>query len=268
MMRRGSSQTSLGGNSVGDDASMTGSVATEFTNDQPSLTNNNNTANAGDTDSDDDEEGDDDGDEDGMEGKQYISPQQMLELRQKRIADQRRRLAKILQLPNISRAAKAKLLEAPDCSAVMCRLGILNLFNPFKPETTLELCMDRREERMVAKMIVYLSVIEPGLNLTFKQFQWKRDIDPIPGWDVTEPWMTESGMSAHGYFAFTYYSGEGKNKNGCIPDVFLRKALTALVLLNENEVYAEDEGMPDVLVNTPAIHYNNNRDVWVNYLGF
>lgn len=272
------------------------------------------------------------GEGDGEDSVSYISPQKMLELRQRRIAEQRKRLQKLLASSSITKQAKAKrlldvieetfnllwiqarhlaliitlfrsllgyttrckffgsycadivvalfsrvvdlhnfevvweVLDAADCSAVLCRIGILNVYNPMKPEMSLELKMDRREERVVAKIIVYLSVVEPGLNLTFKQFMWKRDLDPIPGWDVTEPWMTEQGMSAHGYFAFTYYSGEGKNKNGCVPDIYLRKALTGLVLVDENEIVAEDESMPEILVNTTAIHFERNKDVWINYL--
>ncbi len=159
-----------------------------------------------------------------------------------------------------------EVLNARDCAAVFCRVGLLNIFNPLKPEVTYELDLDRREERVIAKIIVYLSVEEPGINLTFKQFQWKRELDPIPGWDVTEPWMTEDGMSAHGKFAFTYYSGEGKNKYGCVPDLPLRRALCQLVLLDENEIIDEDEVLPDEFVNTAITHSENHRDVWVNYL--
>jgi hypothetical protein len=115
-------------------------------------------------------------------------------------------------------------------------------------------------------MIVYLSVDEPGINLNYKRFQWKREIDPIPGWDVTEPWMTEEGLPMHGKFAFTYYSGEGRNKMGCIPNVTLRKALTHLTLIDENEIIDEDAMLPDELVCTAEKHVEENRQVWVSYL--
>jgi hypothetical protein len=159
-----------------------------------------------------------------------------------------------------------ELLSARDCAALFGRLGILNLFNPMKPEVTIELNMDRYEERMVAKIIVYLSVEEPGINLTYKRFQWKRDLDPTPGWDVTEPWMTESGMYTHGYFGFTYYSGEGRNKFGCIPDIPLRKALTPITLVNENEIIDEGEQLPEEYICTAKTHYQRNMDVWLSYL--
>jgi len=159
-------------------------------------------------------------------------------------------------------------LTARDCAALFGRVGILNLFNPMKPEVTLELNLERYEERLTAKMIVYLSVDEPGINLTYKRFQWKRELDPTPGWDVTEPWMTEAGIYTHGYFGFTYYSGEGKNKCGCIPNIQLRKALTVLTLINENEIIDEGESypLPEDYVTTAKVHYQRNMDVWLSYL--
>ena len=143
---------------------------------------------------------------------------------------------------------------------------MLNLFNPMKPDVTLELDLRRREERLIAKMIVYLSVDEPGINLNYKRFQWKREQDPIPGWDVTEPWFTEEGLPAHGKFAFTYYSGEGRNKAGCVPNVMLRKALTHMTLIDENEIIDESEMLPDELVCTAEQHFEENRRVWMEYL--
>uniref|UniRef100_A0A7S3H981 Uncharacterized protein n=1 Tax=Spumella elongata TaxID=89044 RepID=A0A7S3H981_9STRA len=159
-----------------------------------------------------------------------------------------------------------EVLSARDCACVHCRIGHLNIFNPMKPDVTMELDMNRREERVVAKIIVYLSVDEPGINLNYKRFQWKRELDPIPGWDVTEPWMTEEGMPDHGKFAFTYYSGEGKNKNGCKPNLMLRRALCHLVLIDENEIIDEDDMLPDELVCTAETHLEQNRQVWTTYL--
>eukprot|EP01038_Epipyxis_sp_PR26KG_P006330 gene6330-8716_t len=161
-----------------------------------------------------------------------------------------------------------EVLSFSECSCVFNRLGLLNLFNPAKPETTLELSLDRMEERLVAKMIIYLSVAEPGVNLTFKSFQWKREWDPIPGWEVTESWMTNEGLPTHGKFIFTFYSGEGKGKLGCSPDLLARHALMQLVLLDENELITEDEFPPDVPNNSAVKHYKkgSNADVWENYL--
>lgn len=42
--------------------------------------------------------------------------------------------------------------------------GILNIFNPCKPEGGWQLDLMRWEERQVAKMLIHLSVVEPGDN--------------------------------------------------------------------------------------------------------
>ena len=150
------------------------------------------------------------------------------------------------------------VLEPQEVAALYARIGILNIFNPMKPETSYEVNLGRKEDRVFAKIIVLLSADEPGINLTYKQFQWKRELDPTPGWDVSEAWLTEEGMADHGYFGFTYYSGEGLRKYGCIPNIKLRKALCTLCLLDENEIIDEDEPTPEDYVNTAAIHYNEN----------
>lgn len=157
-------------------------------------------------------------------------------------------------------------LSARDCACVFCRIGFLNIFNPMKPEVTMEVDLRRREERLIAKMIVYLSVDEPGINLTYKRFQWKRELDPTPGWELTDPWFTEEGLHDHGKFAFTYYSGEGCNRSGCFPNIQLRKALTHLTLIDENEIIDEDAMLPDELVCTAEAHFEENSQVWTTYL--
>ncbi len=79
--------------------------------------------------------------------------------------------------------------------------------------------------------------------------------------------MTEEGMAAHGKFLFTYYSGEGRNKFGCVPDLPLRKALCQLTLVDENEIIDYDnDSLPEKFVITGAQHFLSNRDVWFNYL--
>lgn len=44
-----------------------------------------------------------------------------------------------------------------EAACVACRLGILNFYNPGKPEGSYELDMSRYEERVVAKVLVRLS---------------------------------------------------------------------------------------------------------------
>ena len=45
--------------------------------------------------------------------------------------------------------------------------GILNIFNPCKPEGGWQLDLMRWEERQVAKMLIHLSVVEPGENCKY-----------------------------------------------------------------------------------------------------
>ncbi len=116
-----------------------------------------------------------------------------------------------------------------EIACVRCRLGFLNVFNPMKPEGSYEFDLSRREERQIVKMLAQLSVVEPGDNLPFVQFRWERDMDPMPGYELTEPWLTEEGMPNKGLWNVTYYSGEGKGKKGCKPVVKLRKSMLQLV---------------------------------------
>ena len=70
-------------------------------------------------------------------------------------------------------------LNDREIAVLYARIGILNIFNPMKPENSMELNLEQRDERVVAKMIVYLSADEPGINLTYKRFQWKRGNQPF-----------------------------------------------------------------------------------------
>ena len=58
-------------------------------------------------------------------------------------------------------------LTATEHAAVIARIGLLNLFNPWKPEGAFQLDLSRWEERQIAKMLAHLSIIEPVLNNTF-----------------------------------------------------------------------------------------------------
>jgi hypothetical protein len=98
----------------------------------------------------------------------------------------------------------------------------------------------RREERTIAKILCTLANLEPGENWTHSTFRWSRTTDFIPGWALTEGWLTEEGMTTRGVLCVTYYSGEGKGKRGCRPNVGFRKSLLALVLINEDEIVEED----------------------------
>ncbi len=122
-----------------------------------------------------------------------------------------------------------EVLSPFEVACIICRLGYLNLYNPCKPEGSWELDMSRREERIIAKTLCVLATHEPGDNWTFQTFRWMRTMESMPGWQLTQPWLTEEGMPMRGLVNITYFSGEGKNKNGCKPYVSFRKSLLNLV---------------------------------------
>jgi hypothetical protein len=51
----------------------------------------------------------------------------------------------------------------------------------------------------------------------------------MPGYELTEPWLTEAGLPTKGVWDVVYYAGEGKGKNGCKPMPKLRRAMLQLV---------------------------------------
>jgi hypothetical protein len=42
----------------------------------------------------------------------------------------------------------------------------------------------------MAKMLILLETHEPGENWISKQFRWTLDSEPVPGWVLTQPWLT------------------------------------------------------------------------------
>lgn len=72
------------------------------------------------------------------------------------------------------------------------------------------------------------------------KFRWDRESPFIPGWDVTQPWTTEEGLSKKGFFSVQYYCGEGKNKHGCKADLVWRKCLCQMTLVRETDMIEEE----------------------------
>jgi hypothetical protein len=132
-------------------------------------------------------------------------------------------------------------LSSLEIACLYCRLGMLNLFNPMKPEGGFSFNLARHEERQCLKMLAHLAVVEPGDNLPFVQFRWEREMDCMPGYELTELWMTEDGMPKKRICDCSYYAGEGKDKNGCKPAIKCRKGLLQLVFLEEDEMMTEEE---------------------------
>ena len=51
----------------------------------------------------------------------------------------------------------------------------------------------------------------------------------MPGYELTEPWLTEEGLPKKGIWDVVYYAGEGKGEKGCKPMPKLRRSLLQLV---------------------------------------
>jgi hypothetical protein len=59
--------------------------------------------------------------------------------------------------------------------------------------------------------------------------RWEREMSPMPGYELTEPWLTEEGLPKKGIWDVVYYAGGGHGRNGCKPMPKLRRALLQLV---------------------------------------
>ena len=117
-------------------------------------------------------------------------------------------------------------LSAPARAHVVHRLGWLNIFNPHRSELSYALDLREREDRLVAKMLVHMSVIEPGENVINARFSWDRCVDPVPGWALPQTWFREDGMPVKGNLKLEYFSGSNKKW----ADRTLRTALMDMVL--------------------------------------
>jgi hypothetical protein len=77
-----------------------------------------------------------------------------------------------------------EVLSPFEMACIYCRLGLLNLYNPCKPEGNWELDLSRREDRIIAKTLCTLAIQEPGENWTQQYFRWSRTSDFVPGWEL------------------------------------------------------------------------------------
>jgi hypothetical protein len=160
-----------------------------------------------------------------------------------------------------------KVLSPYEVACVNCRIGWLHLFNPCKPEGGWEVNLTRPEERLVAKMLCELATVEPGDNWIEQYFQWQRDSEGMPGWELTTPWLSEDGLPCRGVLCIMYYSGGGKLLRGCSPNVPFRKSLLHLCLIEESEIVEEGfrDRPPTNLVGDAYVYSNPGR--WKQYLG-
>lgn len=77
-------------------------------------------------------------------------------------------------------------LSPYEVACIYCRMGILNFFNPLKPEGSICLDLSKHDERIVAKILAFLSTIEPGENWLEESFRWEYTSVPVPGWELTQ----------------------------------------------------------------------------------
>ena len=75
-------------------------------------------------------------------------------------------------------------------------------------------------------MLSYLSLSQSHTQ----HRRWEREMASMPGYELTEPWLTEDGLPKKGVWDVVYYAGEGKLKNGCKPMPKLRRSLLQLVM--------------------------------------
>ena len=143
-------------------------------------------------------------------------------------------LSKVIDIHNFK--VVLMQLTAKEYACVTCRIGILNTFNPWAPEGRLKLDLSRHEERVVAKMLIHLSIIEPGNNTEGSGFASDiKDVE-LGGWIVNVNWFTEEGFGSHGWLNLKYTSGNGDGKGGFKPNHMLRAALMCHVLASHLEI--------------------------------
>ena len=77
----------------------------------------------------------------------------------------------------------------------------------------------------------------------------------MPGWTLTQPWLSNEGMSNRGVLCIRYYCGDGLGYYGCKAHTVYRKALCSMVLVNEDESVADVDvdGCEGSGVSTPAL---------------
>ena len=121
-----------------------------------------------------------------------------------------------------------RALSPFEAACVYCRIGWLHIYNPMKPQGAYELDLSRREERTVFKTLATLSLHEPGDSFQDVSFRWERQMDPMPGFELTVNMMTEEGLHRKGIFNVTYVCGDGKKKV-YKPAMKLRKSMLYLV---------------------------------------
>jgi len=118
------------------------------------------------------------------------------------------------------------------------RVGILNIFDPMKPDRIYRLDLRRWDHREWVKVLVVLAVAEPGENWEQVEYRWGKYDDPVPGWTLpgTWTWHDDGGKTGgprdHGWLKL-YYRSVG---NGCFPIMSVRKYLRKRTLAGMKKI--------------------------------
>jgi len=134
-------------------------------------------------------------------------------------------------------------VTAEEHGMLMARLGILNIFDPLRPEGGFCLDLSTWEERQVVKMLVHFAAVEPGVNWWTQAFQFDRSMKRIPGWELPVTWYSEEGLPKKGLLSLMYYAGSGLKMHGCSAVKRDRQALLSLVLHRASLVRLDDTGL-------------------------
>jgi len=162
----------------------------------------------------------------------------------------------------------SSVLTGYEIGCIYARIGILNVYNPMKPDGAWEFNLCNWDERQIAKTHAQLSVVEPGVNWLEQEFKWKRDVDPMPGWELTQGWMSDEGFPDKGVLQLTYFSGNGSGEKECAPAVKFRKSLLQGVLIDEEEMwpYFKEHVDSGVAKDAGFKHMMSNLVTWTNML--
>eukprot|EP00605_Chrysophyceae_sp_TOSAG23-4_P001619 GSChrysophyteH1.ASY1.ANO1.1779.1 assembled CDS len=113
------------------------------------------------------------------------------------------------------------------------RLGIMNVFDPLTPDREYSLDLRRWDHREWCKILIQLSIGEPGENwVNGGEYRWSKYDDPVPGWVLPAPWATrdefdepkgakDGGPRRYGWLRATYTSTD----EGCEANMVLRRHL-------------------------------------------
>lgn len=134
-------------------------------------------------------------------------------------------------------------LNSEEHAALWARIGILNIFNPAKCEGGWALNLSRWEERQMVKMLIHLSLAEPGQNWLNQVFALYRDNQPVPAWQLNRVWFSEEGLPRKGTISFEMFAGQGLRLQNCKVDNSLRHMLSNLCFPAQRDFTSELYGM-------------------------